>query len=294
MRNLRRVVILVIVFLALSAVQDLFAAEKNSLTAIVYSRDVHKEVYLALSKHAPERYVYIPVEKLHDEVAISSYISLDSRALTQMIQSNINKPIFSLFTTRNQYEEIIGTRDRKDITAIYAEVSIQDQLAAIEKILGQDNIIALLYSSSTQYLINEIRGRAERLLLTEMKEHESISDALRKIRTAKVLLAFPSREIYNKKNIKNILITTYRRNQSVFGYSRSFVKAGAIAAAFTTDSLVVKQYLEWAQQSKPTNHLPEPSYPKYYHIAVNEQVARSLGFHLRMVSEDEVFIRRDP
>jgi ABC-type uncharacterized transport system substrate-binding protein len=48
------------------------------------------------------------------------------------------------------------------------------------------------------------------------------------------LLALPDSTIYRRNNIKAILITAFRQQRPIIGYSPAFVTAGALAALHTT------------------------------------------------------------
>ena len=79
-----------------------------------------------------------------------------------------------------------------------------------------------------------------------------------------LLLAVPDSNIYHRNNIKPILITAFRYQRPVIGYSPAFVNAGALAAIHSTPA------------------------PTQFAIAINTNVAQSLGLNIA----DEATIRR--
>ena len=102
------------------------------------------------------------------------------------------------------------------------------------------------------------------------------------VRNNKVLLAINDPLIFNRRSVKNILLTAYRHRKPVIGYSDSFVQAGAIAAVYTTPSSVGDRAAEilseffsnsW-QFSRKTDTAHDLS------VSVNRQVAASLDLDL--------------
>jgi hypothetical protein len=93
-----------------------------------------------------------------------------------------------------------------------------------------------------------------------------------------VLLAFPDKNIYNSRSVKNILLTTYRNRKPVIGFSKNFVNAGALAAVYSSadqiansaNYLIDKYYKQNKKFKQKTN------YPENFDISVNRQVFRAL------------------
>jgi putative ABC transport system substrate-binding protein len=102
------------------------------------------------------------------------------------------------------------------------------------------------------------------------------------VRNNKVLLAIDDPDIFNRHNVKNILLTAYRHRKPVIGYSDSFVQAGAIAAVYTSAesagdraadilSEFFRNSWQFSQKIYSTEDLS---------ISVNRQVAASLDLDL--------------
>ena len=100
------------------------------------------------------------------------------------------------------------------------------------------------------------------------------------------LLALPDSTLYRRNNIKAILITAFRQQRPIIGYSPAFVTAGALAALHTTPHQVARQTADLII-ANGTN-LPPPSGPTQFAIAINPNVAQALGLKV----PDEAAIRR--
>ena len=104
---------------------------------------------------------------------------------------------------------------------------------------------------------------------------ESIKNALS---DSDILLALPNKNIYNKKTVKNILLTSYRYRKPVIAFSKSFVNAGALAAIHSnaeqiaqSASILIEQYFSSDKQFKNLIN-----YPDTFDISLNKQVFRAL------------------
>ena len=99
-----------------------------------------------------------------------------------------------------------------------------------------------------------------------------------------MLLALPDVSTYNRNTAKEVILSSYHNNKPIIAFSRSFVRAGAITAIFSSlDDIVSETVIHLNNKSKPgiSTH-----YPNNYTIETNESVARSLG--INVISEDEL------
>lgn len=96
------------------------------------------------------------------------------------------------------------------------------------------------------------------------------------------LLAVPDALVFNSKTASHILLAAYRYGIPVIGYSESYVNAGALLAVYSKPEQLGQQAVDAARQylDMENSVLPEPSFPKYFSLAINQQVGRSLGLAL--------------
>lgn len=92
------------------------------------------------------------------------------------------------------------------------------------------------------------------------------------------LLALPDRVAYTRETIRPVLLTTYRHQKPLLGFSQGYVNAGALAAVFSAPAQMARQMVE-TLRALPAGRsaLPLPQYPAQFAVAINRQVARSLG-----------------
>ncbi|GAB5605684.1 ABC transporter substrate-binding protein [Sideroxyarcus sp. TK5] len=96
-----------------------------------------------------------------------------------------------------------------------------------------------------------------------------------------VLLVLPDAEIYRSDTIRNILLETYRQQVPMIGLSQNYVRAGALCAVYSTPSQIANQAARVVAQFARTRKLPDYQYPQEFEVAVNTQVARSLGLAIK-------------
>ena len=95
-----------------------------------------------------------------------------------------------------------------------------------------------------------------------------------------VLLGIDDPQIYNSNTIRSILLTTYRHGKVLIGPSRPFVNAGSLASCYTASDQYLQQLLTMIATTLQEQRVPRPQFPKAYRVAVNPQVAASLGLNL--------------
>ena len=100
---------------------------------------------------------------------------------------------------------------------------------------------------------------------------------------ARVLLAVPDQAVYTAENIRNILLSTYRLNQAVIGFSADMVRAGALASTYSDVDHINAHIADLAAEYLDNGELAAPQFPRYFSTTVNEGVARSLDVPLSAI-----------
>jgi ABC-type uncharacterized transport system substrate-binding protein len=106
-----------------------------------------------------------------------------------------------------------------------------------------------------------------------------LSRNLLRLAVADALLIFPDSGIYNPQSLRELLESTYRRRQPVFGFSEALVKAGTLASAFSSADDIAAHLAELLVAISD-GRLPPPQYPRFWRVAINDNVARSLDIVL--------------
>lgn len=97
---------------------------------------------------------------------------------------------------------------------------------------------------------------------------------------ADLLLVMPDKFVFQSENMHNVLLTAYRQRIPVVSYSAAHARAGALLSLHTSPGDVARQVAEAVRQWLAGRGLPAPALAESGSVAVNEQVARSLGLSL--------------
>ncbi|OGB72319.1 MAG: hypothetical protein A2486_00830 [Burkholderiales bacterium RIFOXYC12_FULL_65_23] len=95
-----------------------------------------------------------------------------------------------------------------------------------------------------------------------------------------LLLVMPDKLVYSPQNMPNILLAAYRQRIPLVSYSAAHVRAGALLALHTAPADTATQIAQAVHQLLSSRKLPAPALADAYSVAVNDQVARSLGLSL--------------
>ena len=218
-------------------------------------------------------------------------VTVGSEALRKTLGRGDSPPIIATLLPRQSYEKILTEFRRPGrITAIYLDQPAARQAAFINHLLPGQKKVGMLVSAETRNAIGQYRQAFTSVGLTLDSEDADTENVLLPALNSllgriNLLIAVPDSTIYHRNNIKPILITAFRYQRPVIGYSAAFVNAGALAALHSTPPQIARQTADMIV-AHGTN-LPNPSGPSQFAIAINNNVAQSLGLTI----PDEAAIR---
>lgn len=192
-------------------------------------------------------------------------------------------PMLAAMIPRVKYADLLAKRpSAAQTSAIYLDQSWARQVEFLRAALPERIRIGVLHSPATRLDLNELRKQLEMrgatLIAKQTSFPASLFDDLEDILSrSEVLLAMPDSEIYNSNSIRNILLTSYGRGIPLVGFSQAYVNAGALCAIFSTAEQLAEQASDIAISFERLRRLPDPQFPEQFSIAVNREVARTLG-----------------
>ncbi len=204
-------------------------------------------------------------------------VAIGSEALKSVLNINTKVPILSILAHKHIFDALT-LKHSNPVTAIYLDQPLERQLHLIQCLLPpeeQQPLGLLLGVHSGQ--IHESLQNAVVLRVNPSENPVAVLDAL--LDEAAVVLAIPDPHIYNPKTARGILLTAFHKRVPLIGYSRTFVKNGALAAVYSTTKQLSAQTVAMILTiiNNPNKKLPPPQYPQEFSVAVNYQVAKSLG-----------------
>lgn len=223
-------------------------------------------------------------------------VAVGVRAAHEMVALNLTTPILTTLIPRQAFEKISRQRDSRQFSAVFLDQPLARQMELIRLALPDRARVGVVMGPDSQSELKAMQSAAREakfgLAVEKISTAEELLPALQRVLAdSDVLLALPDPLVFSKGTVQSLLLTTYRYQDPVIGFSQAYVKAGALAAVYTTPEQAGRQAGEMLLHALAGKSwlLPPPEYPKYFSISVNYQVARSLGIS---VSDEMVLYQK--
>ena len=177
---------------------------------------------------------------------------------------------------------------QENVVGVSVTKPVKEQFAIIEKVIPNLRSIAMLYRSSSRKSLMTLIDVKEHLPADwtleaiDVDKYDSMADAIAELfqRDVDMIWTMADSSIYNRATVNSLLLSSLRQQVPVFGFSGSFVKAGALLGLDADPvlqgeyaaSLVVYGFDENASNDRPVS--------SGVTIAVNMVVANRLGISL--------------
>jgi putative tryptophan/tyrosine transport system substrate-binding protein len=215
-------------------------------------------------------------------------IALGVKALGASSKLSYSTPVLGVFTPLPTYNNLLASSRRVlgNFSAIVLDQPNARRLLLIKTILPNLKSVGALLGPTSMQDVDNLKEMGEKIDLNINQENvyqesELIPKLSTLLESSDALIALPDPFVYSRETAQSILLTSYRHQKPVFGYSLSYVQAGALAAVYTNTKQLAKQAAEIAIQSQQAiGGLPPPQAPKYFSVVLNRQVGRSLKIQL--------------
>jgi len=213
-------------------------------------------------------------------------IAVGSSAMLATAQKPPAIPVLNVLVPQSSYLKAVKQNNRpldtRRFSAIFVDQSWSRQFGLINVSMPSHPRVGILLGKESVEIIPALQSAAKEsdiaLNIETVAEDADLLNALHKLLAiSDAILAVPDARIYNRNNISSILLTSYRQQIPLFGFSASYVKAGALAAVYSLPSQISQQVAEIIATLPPNGNLPAPQFPKYFSVTTNPQVARSLN-----------------
>lgn len=211
-------------------------------------------------------------------------IALGVNALQASSKLKATTPVLGVFTPLPAFNELLeaSKRDLGNFGAIVLDQPYARQMLLIKAVLPEAKNVGILLGTTSSQYEELLKEAGEKHGLNVLEEHitqeaDLITKLKKTLEAGDALMAIPDPLIYNRETAQPILLTSYRHQKPVFGYSQSYVRAGALAAVYSSAKQIAKQAVEITLRAQTSGVLPPPQIPKYFSVMVNAQVARSLN-----------------
>ncbi len=214
-------------------------------------------------------------------------VALGHKASNTALLRHASTPQLHVMVSRSHFlERAPGPK----VSAIYLEQPPARLLAFARFLLPERRRIGVLLGREGLWRPDRLRtiGHEARIemRIVEVAGSDEIGRRLRRLRSRiDLLLALPDPLVYNRATLATILLATFRDRIPVVGFSRGMVKAGAVAALFSSPQSVGTEAADRAWQLLQ-GAAASRGFPRRFETAVNRRVAGAL--HLTLPSDREI------
>ena len=211
-------------------------------------------------------------------------VAVGTPAMAAMARKPPNVPVLNVLVPRASFRSTARTsartQDSKLFSAVFFDQPWARQFALIRLAVPGRRVGILLGKDSADLSATLLAAARDANMVASIEMVADEADLLpslkRLLPQSDALLAVPDATIYNRSNIATILLTSYRAKVPLFGFSPSYVKAGALAAVYSQPGQIAQQVAEVIQNLPNSGSLPAPQSPRYFSVTVNPQVRLSL------------------
>ena len=281
----------------LSCVTSLHADPLHVQVVLSERGGAYQEFSDALREELRTQEDILSVGDMEDTTAdIDLIIAVGMRSASALVGSN--KPVLNVLVPKAGYDKLPKSSVANHSSVIYLDQPLERQISLLLAAIPKVKHIGVLYTTPPPVLTNLRRLAAEnnlQLFERTVGQHYSLHDALEDVlEKSEVLLVLPDSDVYNAGTIRNILLSSYRKQIPLIGISHSYVKAGALCAIYSTPKQIAAQAADAVKQYAVTGKLPPGQYPKDFEVSVNMQVARSLDLPIKDADKLRDEVRRAP
>jgi ABC-type uncharacterized transport system substrate-binding protein len=292
--------VLLSIFVSLSFVNHAKAKETKVLFIKSGSAAVYNQIIQAAKSHiiqvcnkpnqnCPDHSIQIAsigdIRKLRKAVRnkeLDLIITIGTKAAIQLTNLKTTTPtLFSLIPSHS-YRAIKKASASKSKSAIYIDQPIRRQLLLIKNALPKKKRVGAILGKHSGVSKKRLQQTMRNMGLTPVianLDSGNIGATLNSIyKNIDVLLAIPDPSVYNKKTVMTVLLSSYRYNVPVIGYSAAFVRSGATTSIFSSPRDIGYQIGEEIVSFISSNkgNLSPAGFPNYFSIKTNIRVIRSL------------------
>jgi len=218
-------------------------------------------------------------------------ITVGSLAARKILALKLKVPVFSTLIPKRTYDVLrnkIDGLNKNNTFAIYLDQPAERKFGLIRAALPDIKNVGVIVGPSTHSRIPELnnaaRGKDINLDSKEIENERGLLDALNDLlENSEVLLTVADPAVVNRNTLQSVFMTSYMKRIPVIAYSRSYVRAGALMAVYSTPGQIGLQAGELllAMEKRKSWGDVQSYYPKYFSVAVNDRVARSLGLLIK-------------
>jgi len=218
-------------------------------------------------------------------------IPVGTAAASYIASLRVRSPVLNALLPLSVFDKLRkewGETDHKRYSAVVLDQPIHRRLDLLRLALPTKRRIGVILGPQSSLhatdLLDAMRSKDLYLHIENVPISSELPAVLdRVLDNNDVLFAIADNAVFNHRTIQNLLLTTYRKRIPVIGFSKAHVKAGALMAVYSSPMQIGNQLAEMiavmAREGDWT--LPPGQGPKYFHVAINHHVARSMDIAMQ-------------
>ena len=229
------------------------------------------------------QYLAGPAASWKGPEAASLVVAVGVDAASAALASDPSTPVLCVLIPRVAFEALAARKkDGRRLSAIYLDTPYQRQFELIRALLPQARNVGTVLGAVSVREREQLRSLARERglnLQSELAQRESeLYPVLKSVLgDSEVFLAVPDPVVINAATAQNVLITAFRSQVPVIGYSASYVKAGALAAVYSTPQQIGTEAGQLIKAHVRGVALPAPKPARYFSVGLNAALMRTLG-----------------
>lgn len=198
-------------------------------------------------------------------------------------------PLFCIFIPERGFRALTRRLAGREFGALFIDQPIIRQFALARVLSPDAERVGLLAGEELLRQEAELRRSAKAMDFSlQLEPGEDVADAPRAIRRllerVDAVVATFQPELLTASSARWLLQLAQYRRTPVIGYSEAYVKAGALAAVYSSPESIGEQAAgvisDWAAR-RPQSIIASQGSPRRFEVALNESVAISLGIEPR-------------
>lgn len=210
-------------------------------------------------------------------------VAVGVQALQQAVSLGGRQPVIGVLIPQPAFEKIRSAPGAENVSAIFLDQPLPRQMQLLRKLLPAADSVGILLGPTSARSEGQLTKAAKDAGLKPVTAHveneNELTPTLKQLlENSDALLAVPDPLIHSRDTAQTVLLTSYRHQKPVIGFSQAYVSAGALAAVYSSPAHIARQTAEIIGNYPDRQlALPPPQPPRYFSAGINRQVARSLG-----------------
>ncbi len=173
---------------------------------------------------------------------------------------------------------------RAPMTGISMQIPLREQFSQLRTVLPGVRRVGAVYDIRNQKTIDRAQREARRqgleMVAISVRDRREVPEAFRKL-TGEVdaLWSFPDTTVYSREAAQFILLFSFRNRLPLMGFSRGYVRAGALFGLYADYADIGRQLADVAHDiigGRSPKDIPI-SPPRRHSMALNLRVSEALG-----------------